>query len=236
MTPVPGSKKFSGNSPWFGNPLPHLNNQEQEQVRQLCGHSLAQKTWSSYSTAEKLLKLCGREKNIALVLPLSENDLVRFVLWLAFERKVCHSTISCYLAGVRQLHIQHGAQCPNTRSITIKMLLKGKGNMEAMSATGGQADKRRPITPETLLQLKTAITEWQDSICNKRRLWCVCTMMFFGAFRASELLCETENTFDLRFTLCQQDIVLLENSEKNEKRLLVTVKTPKEEKKAATLK
>ncbi len=200
-------------------------------MKWLCNHSLAQKTWSSYSTAEKMLKACFIEKNIPLSLPLSEEALIKFILWLAFERKVSHSTISCYLAGVRQLHIQHGTTCPDTRSPTIKSLLKGKANSESAACPEGQGDKRRPVTKETLLQLKTAITNWNGSICDKRMLWSACTLLFFGAFRSSELLCSSEEFFDPRFTLCQQDVRLVKLGDSSEKYLTVLVKTPKEEKK-----
>ena len=230
-----GSKKFSGTAPWNSSICPRLNQQEQEQLKWLCNHSLAQKTWSSYATAEKLLKTCCSEKNIPLTLPLSEETLIRFVLWLSFERKVSHSTISCYLAGVRQLHIQHGTICPNTRSATIKALLKGKENSEFAANTNGLQDKRRPITPELLLLLKNAITNWHSSICDKRMLWSACSLMFFGAFRSSELLCDNSNSFDPRYTLCQQDVKLVENPSSREKRLLVLVKTPKEEKRGRNI-
>ncbi len=194
-------------------------------------HSLAQKTWSSYATAEKALKNCCREKNIPLTLPLSEEVLIRFILWLAFDRKVTHATISCYLAGVRQLHIQHGVVCPNTRSVTIKSLLKGKENSESAATLSGKPDRRNPVTPEILQKLKVAITNWQGSICDKRMIWTACTLLFFGAFRGSELLCESSDCFDPCYTLCQQDVRLIEDEFSKEKRLIVLVKTPKEEKK-----
>ena len=195
-------------------------------MSKLSSFSLAKKTWSSYATAERLLRECCYQKDIPLILPLSPDTITRFILWLAFDRKVSHASINVYLSGIRQLHIQHQVTCPDLRNDFIKMLIQGKKNLEYSNNTSS-GDKRKPITPELLTRLKSAITQREFTICDKRMIWSACTILFFGAFRSSEILTPDSHKFDPRFSLCAEDIKLVNNS--NSRSLALTVKTPKED-------
>ena len=226
-TPISGSKKFGDNSPWHKTKLPLLSAAENAQINWLSGHSLAKKTWSSYSTAERLLRECCKAKNIPCTLPVSHNTVVSFVLWLAFERKVSSASISIYLAGIRQLHIQLGCACPDIRSDFVKMLLQGKKNSEFCADSDRNGDKRKPITPALLLRMKQWLTDSKLEMGDKRMVWAACTILFFGAFRASEVLVTDALTFDPRFTLCAEDITLSKNTDRSST-LSANIKIPKE--------
>ena len=171
-------------------------------------------------------------KRHTLILPLSPETVTRFILWLAFDRKVSHASINVYLAGIRQLHIQHHVSCPELRSDFTKMLLQGKKNLEHSNNLSNN-DKRKPITPDILAQLKTAITQSNFHICDKRMIWSACTILFFGAFRGSEILTSDAKKFDPRFTLCAEDISLLNSH--NSRSLSLLIKTPKEERNGKNL-
>ncbi len=112
----------------------------------------------------------------------------------------------------------------------IKMLLRGTANHESTANPGSTQDSRAPITKESLTLLKHRISLLAHSVINKRMLWSACTLLFFGAFRGSELLCKRIDTFDPRFTLCSGDIALCQNKLTGKTGLRVVVKTPKEEK------
>jgi len=170
-----------------------------------------------------MLRQCCAEKNIPLTLPVSEETLTKFVLWLSCERKVSHATVSVYLAGIRQLHIQHGVSFPDSRPNILRMLLQGKKNSEIVQKNN-TGTGRKPVTPDILKDLKSAITLHDLPLVDKRLLWTVCTALFFGAFRASELLCRDTHSFDPGFALQRKDIICTGNT------LQVIVKCPKEEK------
>jgi len=163
-------------------------------------------------------------------LPLSHDSLVRFVLWLACDRKVSHATANVYLSGIKQLHVQHGVTCPDIRSDTINMLLQGLRNSEF---TVPQATKRQPATADTLRALKNALTAQARPLPEKRLIWAAASLLFFGAFRASELLCRSDNTFDPLFCLCTDDIKAERTPDGGEK-LRVCIKMPKEERLSPT--
>ena len=171
-----------------------------------------------------MLRACCREKNIPMTLPLSQNTVTRFILWLAFDRKVSSATISVYLAGLRQLHIQHNVQHPDIRSEQIKALLQGKKNSEFCATADIHNAKRRPIMTDTMSRLKIGITKSHFVIEDKRMIWSACSILFFGAFRAGEILANDSGKFDPRFTLCANDVTRQHNS------LILNIKIPKENK------
>jgi len=171
-----------------------------------------------------MLKECCKQKNIPLVLPVSEDTILRFVLWLACDRKVSHATIGVYLAGIKQLHTIHGVPMPEARPAVVKLILQGKRNSEAANPAAA-VRQRKPVTAAILKELKSQIRDSELELLDKRLLWCVCTILFFGALRASEALCTDRKVFDPRFTLCTEDVT------RTEKILHLRIKCPKEEKK-----
>lgn len=64
----------------------NLTKLQQKQLEDLTSHGLAKKTWASYKSAERLLIMCCKKKHINLELPLSEETIITFILYLAFER------------------------------------------------------------------------------------------------------------------------------------------------------
>jgi len=222
--------------PWSPAATQGLSLEEQRQLNWIRGHSVAQNTWRTYETAGNLFKWFCKEKNIAPELPASPESITRFVLWLSFTRKVSQATIAVYLSGLRQLHMQHGVECAALRSDFTKMLLQGKKNSEFRAAEAGNPKGRAPATTETLKALKAALRNATMPLFEKRLLWTVCTILFFGALRSSEILCTSATAFDPRFCVCAEDIAIATNRATGEKKLIITVKVPKEEKHGANAK
>jgi len=203
---------------------------ENAQLNWLTGHSIAQNTWRTYGTAANLFKWFCKEKNIAPSLPVSQDTVTRYVLWLSFTRKVSQATISVYLSGLRQLHLQHGVDCAALRSDYIKMLLQGKKNSETRTAPSAKNSLRKPATATVLRQLKNALRNSAISLYEKRLIWTVSLILFFGMLRSSEILCVSPANFDPRFCACAEDIKLIDSGAQADKKLVITVKVPKEEK------
>jgi hypothetical protein len=74
-------------------------------LEELSRHGLADKTWSTYSTAERMFSKFHIVKKKAKKLPLSEKTTLEFIHWLANDRKLSAGTINSYLAGIRQLQL-----------------------------------------------------------------------------------------------------------------------------------
>jgi Phage integrase SAM-like domain len=207
-----------------------LSSEERGQFAALSSMSLTKKTWSSYTTAERMLAKCCKEKGIRLEWPVTESMITKFVLWLAFSRNLSSGSISTYLAGIRQAHLNKGMPCPEIRSDKINQLLKGKANMESENRRESKVGRRQPVTPDILRLVKSRISDSELHICNKRMVWAVGSILFFGALRGAEILCRSVSEFDPAYTLCTQDISVVRDEGKAEK-LQIKVKAPKEMKK-----
>lgn len=224
-----GLKKYGSNSEINFAKRSGLTDQEQAQLEEVSSFGLTKNTWSNYKTAETLLIKCFTEKRIVLELPISEDNIIKFILWLDNTKGVCAATINNYLAGIRHLHIRKGAKLPVLRTDLVNLMLKGQKNREIRQKYNLEIIERKPITPDILRLLKVRLTEINLSGTDQRLIWSVFTNLFFGAFRASELLCNSTIKFDPVFTLLAKDVKLLGKKE-GERMIQFNIKAPKEEK------
>ena len=204
-----------------------LEDGEWEQMGDLYSLGLAKGTWSSYNTAERMLRCCFEERGIPLVLPLSEENVLTFIHWLTFTRELAGSTIETYLSGVRQMHVARGIEERFTRSERIKVILKGIKHRDITGKRQAGKESRKPITPEILSVLKERIADTDFLGRDQRMIWSVCSVLFHGAFRVHELLCKKSGSFDPDFTLLGRDIELA--VEDGGGVLRIRIKAPKEE-------
>jgi hypothetical protein len=194
-------------------------------------YGLARSTWSTYSTAERLLAMCRKQRGRSMEFPLTQDDLIEFIGWLVEVRKVKAGTINSYLSGLRQLHLLKGMEPPVLRSNIVKFLLQGKKNMDSIVSRKETTVKRLPMTMNMMRLLKEKIRSWEVVLEQKLLMWSVATLAFHGAFRIHEILTRLESEFDPDFTLLSQDIVLENRSqEEGGRRLVVKLKSPKENK------
>jgi integrase len=206
-----------------------LTIEEQNQFRALSSLGLAKKTWSSYSTAERMLAKCCKEKGLKFEFPVPETVIIKFVLWLAYDRNLSSNSINTYLAGIRQAHLNKGIAAPVIRSERVNLLLKGKANADLSKKKEDKQQRRQPITPDLLKLIKARINDLQLLLVDKRMLWTVTALLFFGALRGKEILRSSVLEFDPQFVLCSQDICIL--NERSEMKLQLKIKAPKESKK-----
>ena len=196
------------------------------QLESLYSLGLAKKTWSCYSTAEKMLDKCCEEKGLKRELPLDEDTTLAFIHWLVFTRGVKAATVNSYLAGIRRLHIEKGLGGDHLRTERIKTILKGLKNKNVTDRRRAGEEQRKPITLDILRLLKTRLSESEMSGRDQRMVWVASTTLFHGAFRVHELLCNKQDSFDPDFTLLSQDVSLVNSS--GEELLQIKVKAPKE--------
>lgn len=161
---------------------------------------LAQGTWSSYRTAERMWWTCMKAKHRLSQLPASQDDITVFVEWLIEDRNVKAGTVKSYLAGIRQMHIAKGMDPPVIRSAGIQWVLKGKKNAENIQARKTGQEGRLPMTVNMMKLLKETIRAWNEDMARKLLLWAVCCLAFNGAFRIHELLAKSATEFDVDFS------------------------------------
>ena len=89
-------------------------------------YGLAQGTWSSYKTAERILLICLKKKGVKLELPISQEVVAMFIEWLLEERKVSAGMVNNYLSGLRQMHVTRGIEPPLIRTVGVNWVLRGK--------------------------------------------------------------------------------------------------------------
>lgn len=174
-------------------------------LEELGRHGLADKTWSTYSTAERMLSKFHRERKLERKLPLSEKTILEFIHWLATDRKLTAGTINSYLAGVRQLHIARGLPEPSFRTEVVKLVLRGIKNKDKTDKMK-KNNIRQPITKDLMALLKKRLRVWKAPSADQRLIWAVASNLFHGAFRIGELLGNKKSEFDPVFDLLTDDV------------------------------
>ena len=193
---------------------------------------LAKSTWSTYRTSERQLLHCQKDTKTSMELPLSQSQILIYIDWLIRVRRVKSTTISSYLAGIRQLHLVKGIEPPNIRSAAVRMVLKGKGHMDSIQDRAVTKAKRLPMTLNLMRLLKAKIRNWDQDDDTKLLTWAVCTAAFHDSFRIHEILTKESKTFDPDFTLLGRDVRMTSSSSSGEpgRRLSFYLKSPKEDK------
>ena len=133
-------------------------------------HGIAKGTWSTYTTALKMLEKCCEQTGMELVWPVTEKIVLTFVHWLLKVRKVGGSTIEAYLAGIRNAHIVRGWPAPPVRTDLINLIIRGKKNIQAAEKRVVPTPDRQPITPDILALLKARLGTWNPACGQARSL------------------------------------------------------------------
>ncbi len=193
---------------------------------------VSKNTWSTYRTAKVMLAKCEAETRSDLSLPFNEKKTLIFVDWLVRIRNLKSATINSYLAGIRQLHIISNFEAPAIRTGLVKLVLKGINNRDGIQKRCEKPANRLPMTINTMLIFKNAISSSHLSGHDKRLIWAVATLAFTGGFRIGELLSKHESTFDPDFTLLARDLST-SNDKSGKTTIHIHLKCPKETKSAA---
>ncbi len=160
-------------------------------VERLFREGLAPSTRKTYGAGKKRYRefcsLLGRAPT-----PATEQQLCRFVARLE-EEGLAHSTIKCYLAAVRHLHLEEGKADPNIGDMA-RLQLVVRGVKSSQAKEGAQGRLRLPISIILLRELKVA---WTSQVNPEgRMLWAAASLCFFGFMRSGEITLPEGNTFD----------------------------------------
>jgi len=190
-------------------------------------YGVANSTWSTYKTSERLLMMCQRHCKKKFEFPMTTENVLLFIHWLIEIRGVKEGTVNSYLSGVRQLHILKGLGAPNLRPDIVKLILKGRKNKDKAEKRD-TGDRRVPMTVELMKILKEKIRTWNQTWDTRLLIWAVCSLAFHGAFRIHELLCKTESFFDPQYTLLTEHVT--QSKDKSGKGIIhITLNCPKEQ-------
>jgi len=204
---VPGTSKYGPSGLFTSQSFAYLTTDSivASTLSHLANHSITRNTWSTYQTANRMLKLCFDSRNTIVSYPLSQGDLLIFISWLN-NRGLSPTTISSYLSGIRLIHLTVGLEAPDLRSDIVSQVLTGAKHINAVSIKSKPV--RMPITPTILRLLKLAIS--RDDLCppDCRMYWFLCTLAFHGSFRMGELLCLSPLHFDPNYALLSSDLKL----------------------------
>ena len=176
-----------------------LSREVEEIVVSMANCSLAQTTWRAYSTAERAAERCQREMGVQLRMPWGEREAVVFAVW-AINKELASSTITQYMSGIKNAHKREGLETGPMGSNLVKAVLKGKANVERPRR------QKIAMTPGVLYKLKKYIIRCKMSYVDKCTLWAMCTVMYSGSLRGSEIMGEKENEFDPENILMEEDV------------------------------
>ena len=187
---------------------------------------LAKNTWATYQTTINHIKTCQLETGKDMSLPFDEVKTLIFVGWME-ARGLKSSTMSTYLSGVRNYHINQLLDAPSLRIPLVKLVLKGQKNYDQLQDRMKLG--RLPVTISMLKLLKKNLGKVDWPLSEKRLFWSVATLAFAGSFRIHELCSRDESEFCEQSTLLWGDVMEgnLKLDGKEIQSLTVHVKSPK---------
>ena len=154
-------------------------------------NALAKSTRQSYGSAKRRYhSFCSMFSMSPL--PTNEYVLCKYVSFLA-SNGVRSTSIKCYLAAIRHLHIENGLGDPRI-SVMAKLELVLRG-VKVTPGVKQKVQPRQPITPDLLHKLHGL---WLGKTAQKdgRMLWAAAILCFCGFLRSGEVTIPTESAFD----------------------------------------
>ena len=191
-------------------------------------HSISENTWKTYKSAMNQLEKCQEHYNRVFHFPMTKEDVLVFVAFLLYEKKLKANTVEVYLSALRQVHLSKGHVVKELRPDIVKSVLGGQKNIDSLNK--GEGENRLPVTIKMLKLLKLELNRIEGQRGFRKLVWAVATLCFFGAFRVHEILAKQVSNFDPINTLLGSDLRIKTVRVGNEKVKMITVlvKSPKE--------
>ncbi len=183
--------------------------------------SLTFHSWARYESAwHSFLKFCTSE-SLPVSWPIQISVARQYVCWADFSAHLAPATIKAYLSCLSQLHFLTGFEKPEFLSDGwIKSVLRGAENAKFYEQTS--FNKQKPVTFDILILIGHQIMSSTWSEFHKSLFWSLSLLLFWGSFRAGELLPVSELTFDPKTNLTWDDIIFHSDGS-----IIVRIKSPK---------
>ena len=199
-----------------------------EDLMRAANSAVTANTHSTYRTALSSWHQCCAETGIVGSFPAKEDDILTYVGWL-LHKQICAATISSYLSGIRAAHLEKGTNPPVIRTDLVNLVLHGEANRDNLKKKTGKKKSRIPMTPTSLKLLKAELSASDMSYHDKRLIWAVSSILYFGALRPGEVLCKNSNSFEPTSSLLLKDLTVkaCKINEKDSKLLQVYISSEK---------
>ena len=183
----------------------------------LVSHAGARSTWNQTKSVENKIMNIETEFEVDLSFPWSPRQLNTFICACS-EQQLKASTITAYLSQTRKLHALRGYEFTADNE-AARLLMRGLKNRTQGSR------KRIAVSPFLLRTLKMRLYTSGLPKEEVLMIWCICLFLFFGAFRASEILSPATKSFS-DTTLLGKHVVW--GSEGGQEWLRLSIQSPKE--------
>ena len=150
--------------------------------------------------------------------PIPTPVIVNYITWMFSERNVKSATVASYLSSLKFIHTMKGLSPVNFDSVPIKVLLRGKENIEMYRPYFPPTRKVMTLPLLKILGHEIACTNWAHD--SKLVVWAAALVGFFGSFRMGEIL--PNPPFNADDTLLWSDVKFVSNDH-----ILFHVKHPK---------
>ncbi len=181
-----------------------LNNHYRHVCLDLVIASLAKNTWQRYDSAYRMWERFCKDNELKVDIKNFGQNKRTFILWCWEKSHLAVSTVRTYLGSLKRVkNLADGLS--RDEGDLEGILLKGMENL-----TIGKAKKSGetvPVTPDTLKLIRKGLCREKEKLTGQT-IWTCCLVAFWGAFRLSELLGKTEDSFDKFSDLLWENIVL----------------------------
>ncbi len=181
--------------------------------------SLSRPTWIKYAYILKSYRrFCIKTRKFP-IWPVTESSLQGFILWCSCERNLSANTIQSYVSALATLHGLSNPGKPWHISKATQLTLRGLKNR---SVGCSQKQEPDPLTFDVLNELGARLRVKKWPVLSKITVWACCTVGYFGAFGAGEILAKNAQFFDKFSDLLWSDIKF-----DSDRSVTITVKAPK---------
>ena len=81
----------------------HLSREAKHELMMASNNSLTRNTWSTYQTARRHLQRCRKETGWSLELPLEEEELLHWIIWLRQRRGLQATSVENMLSAIKKV-------------------------------------------------------------------------------------------------------------------------------------
>ena len=201
-----------------------------ELMAETANMALSQNTKSNYQTVKNNIDRCEKVMGKDMSFPWETSQVLTFVGYLLYERKVMAKTANMQLSGVRMAHIEQGHDCPCLRPPIVSLLLKGKEHWDNVIGKLENRKTRAPVTIDMMKVIKRGLCKSKLSDDRKKMLWAIACLNWAGSLRIHESLTKNKKTFDKQTTLMGQDLKIqsIKIDKKTVKMIKLSLKCTKE--------